>query len=249
MKAKTQLNAPGKTSNTCDLDASPLFSTLPDESRAELMKICRMRRYEAGQTVIADEEMPSFVGCISEGILRMQKNMPDGRAHIVGLLVESDMFGRVFDGTSNFAVEAATDVSLCCFDRVGLEALLSRDPILERLFLINVLDELDAAREWIMLLGGRRVTERLAAFLLILCRRWSRLHGVLSEEHGNMLVHVPVSRSDLAHYLGTRVETISRAIRALADDGIIAIKDPYHLEILNLARLSEAAGNDSYGTG
>jgi len=206
-----------------------------------------MRHYEASQTVIADDELPSFVGCVSAGILRMQKNTPDGRAHIVGLLVESDMFGRVFNGNSNFAIEAATDVTLCCFDRLALETLLSRDPIIERLFLINVLDELDAAREWIMLLGGRRVTERLAAFLLILCRRWSRLHDVLSEEHGHMLVHVPVSRSDLAHYLGTRVETISRAIRTLADDGIIAIKDPYHFEILDMARLCCAAGNDDYG--
>lgn len=234
-------------STECDLSEEPVFRDLPKASIAALKRICRVRTYRAGQTVIADQTEPSFTGCIAEGILRMQKTLPDGRQHIVGLLVSHDMFGRVFHHRSNFDVEAATDARVCCFDRRALEDLLSRDTALERLFLVNVLDELDAAREWIILLGCRRVSERLAAFLLILCRRWTNVHGVLSGNAERIRVHVPIGRADLANYLGTRPETISRAVHALADDGVIAIHDSQTFDILNLPRLVATAGNGGFG--
>ncbi len=241
------LNKPTLTSKECDLAREPVFRKLPKESIDALRRICRVRTYRAGQTVIADQDEPGFTGCIAEGILRMQKTLPDGRQHIVGLLVAHDMFGRVLHRRSNFDIEAATDARLCCFDRRALEDLLSRDPALERLFLVNVLDELDAAREWIILLGCRRVSERLAAFLLILCRRSADAERVVSGSNDRIRVHVPIGRADLANYLGTRAETISRAVHALADEGIIAILDPHTFDILDLPGLIARAGNGDFG--
>ncbi|WP_328600457.1 cyclic nucleotide-binding domain-containing protein [Mesorhizobium xinjiangense] len=60
----------------------------------------------------------------------MQKTLYDGRQLIVGILMPSDMFGRVFSSTSNVSIEAATDVTLCCYSRAGFESLLLQFPAL-----------------------------------------------------------------------------------------------------------------------
>ncbi|MGB8621969.1 MAG: Crp/Fnr family transcriptional regulator [Paracoccaceae bacterium] len=229
----------------CSSHLPVIFDGVSSDVLDELNSLCRIRNFAIGQTVIGDHEAAEFVGYIVSGILRMQKSLPDGRQHIVGLLVENEMFGRVFDGPSHFAIEAATDVTLCTFPRRDFEALITRRAELEHLMLTSVLDELDAAREWIMLLGCRRVIERFSAFLLILCRRWLNV-GVVSEEAGVPEVHIPVSRADIAQYLGTRVETISRAVQALSKADIIRIKDPYRFEIVDMTGLIEMSGNRDF---
>ena len=205
-----------------------------------------MRTFRTGETVLADEQPPRFVGNVVSGVLRMQKTLPDGRQHIVGLLVPTDMFGRVFSGPSRFAMEAATDVTLCCFDRRELESLLQRHPELEHGLMISVLDELDAAREWILLLGGHSVRERVATFLLIFARRWPNVTFGQQPPARPHRVQVPISRRDMAQYLGARVETLSRAIHSLVDDGLIEAEDSARFRILDLAGLVAASGNSEF---
>lgn len=205
----------------------------------------RLRRFSKGQTILADEELPEIVGNVVSGVLRMQKTLRDGREHIVGLLVPTDMFGRVFSGPSRFAIEAATDVTLCCFERAALEGLLRRHPELEHGLMLSVLDELDAAREWILLLGGHTVRERVATFLLIFCRRWPNL-GCPRGPEAPCDVQIPVSRRDMAQYLGTRPETLSRVIHGMVEDGLISAPEPSHFVIEDLEGLLEASGNADF---
>lgn len=228
----------------CDIDRTGPFSELSAPLRAELSELCRTRRLAPGQTLVSDGEDADFVGCVTQGILKMQKTLQDGRQHIVGLLMPGDMFGRVFDGASWFAIEAATEAEAITFRRGRFEALLSKWPELERMMILNILDELDSAREWMMVLSGHKVTERLAGFLLMLCRTRGADESAFCRIGGSLDIRVPLSRRDLANLLGTRPESISRAVHALADAGVLAIRTPCFFEVNDLEALIAASGNE-----
>jgi CRP-like cAMP-binding protein len=140
-----------------DLAKSPTFTQLRPETRDALEAMCRVKSYHANQTVTYAQEKPDFIGCVLTGILRIQKTLADGREHIVGLLVEGDVFGRVFDGAAEFSIEAATDTEICAFPRAEFEALLFQSPDLERAVLLNITNELDRAREWLIILSNHKM--------------------------------------------------------------------------------------------
>jgi CRP/FNR family transcriptional regulator len=234
----------GKASTRCDVENTGPFAALDPRIRADLADICVARRLQPGKTLVADGEEADFVGCVTQGILKMQKTLLDGRQHIVGLLMPGDMFGRVFDGASWFAIEAATEAEVVTFRRGRFEALLSDWPDLERLMILNILDELDSAREWMMVLSGHKVTERLAGFLLMLCRRRGGGEAAFCHLGDSLDIRIPLSRIDLASLLGTRPESISRAAHALAEEGVLNIKTPYLFEVSDLDALIAASGNE-----
>jgi CRP/FNR family transcriptional regulator, anaerobic regulatory protein len=210
--------------------------------KQELERLARIRRYTAGATIVGEGEEIPFVGNIVSGVLRMQKTIPDGRQQIVGLLLPSDMFGRVFSHRSHVSIEAATPVTLCCYSRRAFEALLARFPALEHRMLLSVFDELDAAQDWMMLLGCQTVMERIATFLLIIRGRSPGLSATAPNRPTSYEIEVPINRRDMAAYLGTTAESISRSIQELARQGVLRIADACHFEILNERRLIWLSG-------
>lgn len=181
------------------------------------------------------------IGYVVTGSLAMVKQLDDGRRHIVGLLLRGDMYGRLFDGPSDYRIEALTDADVLTCERSAFERVLSQNPKAERAFIVDVLDELEAAREWILVLSGPKIVQRFASLLLILARR--ELRGCRPAP-APLRVHVPVRRADLARYLGARPESLSRAAHELADLGLVRIIDADRFEILDRAGLVEAAGHD-----
>lgn len=219
-----------------------LLDGFSPEDRQEFTCAARVGHAAAGEVLIGEGTESAEIGYVIEGALGMVKTLPDGRIHIVGILVPTDMYGRLFDGPNGYEIKALTDATLVSFERTSLEAILSRNPALERMFLVSILDELDAAREWILLLNGTSVIERVASFLWILARR--ELKPATTETNRPVEVHFPVRRRDLAKYLGVRPETLSRAIHRLSRDGIIAIHGNDRFEICDKAGLLEVSGKD-----
>lgn len=212
----------------------------------KLDAIARLRVFPRDAVVVEQGGPLEFVGNVVRGVLRMERLQSDGRSHIVGLLIPSDLFGRVFTERSEFSIEAATEVTLCCFERHAFEALMASCPDLEHTVLLAVLDELDAAREWISLLAVQTVAARLATYLLILCRRWPHQTSELTSDAQRIVVRLPVGRSDLAHYLGTTVESISRTVQNFSREGLIRILTPLQFEILDLPALITLSTNDDF---
>lgn len=244
-RSEKRTGGPGAVS--CALSDFPDFRGLPDWVREDLRAICTPRTYEAGRTIIEASSRSELIGIVRDGILRMEKALPDGRRHVVGLLVEGDMFGRVFDGDMHFSVEAATDAEVFTFRRAPFEATLLRSPELDRLLLLNLLNELDRARDWMIILANSKVRGRLAGFILLLCTRFLTVDHLITIADRAIRVRIPVSRPDLAHLLGTRVESISRAFHALADEGLIEILRPDLVDIRQIEALSEEAGEPDLG--
>lgn len=216
-----------------------LLETLPPEVTKKLLSKATIREVAQGETIQQPGARSEKVGYVLDGTLAMIQTLEDGKKHIVGLLVPTDIFGRLFDGPSNYRIDALSPARVLCFPRDFFEQLLRENPEAERLFLVHLLDEIDSAREWLLLISGRKAVNRLASFLSILVRRskFKRLGG-------QAVVHMPLSRKDLAHYLGARPETLSRAFHELARKRVLEIIDPHEFRVLDEQALVEAAGND-----
>lgn len=217
-----------------------ICTDLGREAKLELSRIAKVRNYRAGETILAEAEEIGFVGNVVTGVLRLQKTLHDGRQQIVGLKLPSDMFGRVFTQASHVAIEAATDATVCCYHRCSFERLFTRFPELEHRMLAAMSRELDAAQDWMLILATQSVPERLATFLLILRKRSLAQSIAMSPTR----VEIPISRRDLAAYLGTTVESISRAVQQMARGGIMQIVDPQRFEIIDLQRLIAQSNHD-----
>jgi CRP/FNR family transcriptional regulator, anaerobic regulatory protein len=227
---------------SCSLAPWTGLDALPEPLRAELRSICRTRHYRAGDTVQPSGEASDLVGIVTSGILKMEKTLPDGRQHVVGLLATGDVFGRVFDGPSHFAIEAAIEAEISAFPRRPFEAILARSPELDRLMMLQFLNELDRARDWMLVLSNPKVRGRLAGFILVMCHRFPRIEGMLGRHGESPTLRLPIGRIDLAALLGTRVESISRGLHALADDGILEILRPDLLVLRDIDALAAEAG-------
>lgn len=220
-----------------------LMDFLPANSRQELLDMAMPESAEAGTTIIADGATVDQIGFLCDGLLGLIKILPDRRRHIIGILAPFDVFGRIFDGPSPVEVEALSDVELLRLPRDRFEGMLQRFPEAERLFLAGLLKEVDAAREWVLVMGKAKVVQRLAAFLLFLGRHDLRGVGVAQNRSGHSTnVKIAIDRQTLSQFLGARHESLSRAFHELADDHIIRINSPYDVDILNMAALVAASG-------
>lgn len=223
-----------------------LLGALPAALRSELNALWQRQTVATGTVLLADGRSSDTVGYVVSGILGMTKELPDGRKHIIGLLVPTDMFGRPYDTAVGYSVEALTEAEVVTCPSGAFEALLSKAPEAEHLFLVNVLDELDAAREWVLILSRPKVVQRVASFLLILARRKQREEeeDEEAEPEAGVNLQVAVRRAELAQYLGARPESLSRAFHELERDGVIRINGPYDFDLLDIEALIEIAGHD-----
>lgn len=203
------------------------------------------RRFEAGQTVIWSGDPMDFVGSVVSGIATLTQTMEDGRTQMVGLLLPSDFVGRPGRDGAAYDVVATTDLVMCCFRKKPFEALMNETPHIAQRLLEMTLDELDAAREWMLVLGRKTAREKIASLLSIIARRDATLH--LRGVGGPLTFDLPLTREAMADYLGLTLETVSRQISALKRDGVIKLEGKRHVTIPDFPRLLEEAGDDSDG--
>ncbi|GGA93780.1 transcriptional regulator FnrL [Allosediminivita pacifica] len=215
-----------------------------DELQA-LEEIKYYRKYEAGSHVIWSGDRMDFVGSVVSGIATLTQTMEDGRTQMVGLLLPSDFVGRPGRTTASYDVTATTDMVMCCFRRAPFEQMMTRTPHIAQRLLEMTLDELDAAREWMLVLGRKTAREKIASLLSIIARRDATLN--LRGTDGPLVFDLPLTREAMADYLGLTLETVSRQISALKRDGVIVLEGKRHVTIPDMGRLMEEAGDDADG--
>ncbi len=216
----------------------------PDELQL-LDEIKYYRTYEAGSHIIWAGDRMDFVGSVVSGIATLTQTMEDGRTQMVGLLLPSDFVGRPGRDGAAYDVTATSDVMMCCFRKKPFEQLMVRTPHIAHRLLEMTLDELDAAREWMLLLGRKTAREKIASFLSIIARRDASLN--LRTAKGALVFDLPLTRESMADYLGLTLETVSRQISALRKDGVIELEGKRHVIVPDFDRLLEEAGDDSDG--
>ncbi|WP_170427375.1 transcriptional regulator FnrL [Ruegeria arenilitoris] len=211
----------------------------------ELEDIKYYRTFEAGQTIIWSGDQMNFVGSVVSGIASLTQTMEDGRTQMVGLLLPSDFVGRPGREAAPYDVQATTDLVMCCFRKKPFEDLMNTTPHIAHRLLQMTLDELDAAREWMLVLGRKTAREKIASLLSIIARRDASITP--KDKPAPIVFDLPLTREAMADYLGLTLETVSRQISALKKDGIIQLEGKRHVTIPDMRRLMEEAGDDSDG--
>ncbi|MDP4891079.1 transcriptional regulator FnrL [Cypionkella sp.] len=210
---------------------------------AHLDAIKYYRSFQAGQTVIWSGDRMDFVASVVSGIATLTQTMEDGRRQMVGLLLPSDFVGRPGRGHAAYDVTATTDLVMCCFRKKPFEEMMISTPHIGQRLLEMTLDELDAAREWMLLLGRKTAREKISSLLAILARR----DASLKAGTGACSFDLPLTREEMADYLGLTLETVSRQISALKREGVIELEGKRHVKVADIDRLIEQTGDDSDG--
>lgn len=203
-----------------------------------LAKSSSKHKTESGVELVGEAESIDHYSNVLSGVVKLTKTLPDGRQQIVGLQFAPDFLGRPFRTESAVTAEAATDVVLCSFPRRSLERMIADQPGLEHRLLEQTLKELDQAREWMVTLGRRTAIEKVASFLLMIARNIDPE----AEETSSATFDLPLSRAEIADFLGLTIETVSRQLTRLRADGVIRIEQSRHITIDSLARLAARAG-------
>ncbi len=238
--------------DTCAIRHQAVCGAMNDAEIQTLNSIAHHRKFAAGQVIVSDQEPADFFANVLSGTIKLTKTLPDGRQQIVGLLFPPDFLGRAYSRSNPYFAEAATDVELCCFSHQAFERVIRDHPDLQSRLFERTLDELDAARDWMLLLGRKTAEEKLASFLLLLTKRslMARCaHHPASKTPAAF--ELPLTRSDIADFLGLTIETVSRQLTKLKALGAIKLKGNRFVEVPDSELLQQIAGQDSHigGTG
>jgi len=191
-------------------------------------------QYRPGETVVFEADEAANVYSLTSGLLRLSKLLPDGRRQIAGFLFPGDFLGITMEEEHAFTAEAVAPSKLCKFPRARFDEFVAAHPQLERRLYAVAAHELAAARQQLVLLGRKTATERVASFLLM-------LSGRCSAQRGFTEIDLPVSRIDMADYLGLRIETVSREISALKAARVIQLTGRQSFRIVDRERLDQLA--------
>lgn len=225
----------------CPIRHRAICARCDDDELALLEKIKTYKTFSAREPIIWRGDRLTYFSSVVSGIASLTKSMEDGRTQMVGLLMPSDFIGRPGRDVAAFDVTATTDVTLCSFQREPFEKLVQEIPHISQRMMEMALDELDAAREWMVLLGRKTAQEKIATFLEMLVRRASHTSQKLD------IIELPLTRDEIANFLGLTLETVSRQLSALKKAGIIEFEGRRYFKIMNLSALHIASGDDADG--
>ncbi|MEP4199116.1 MAG: Crp/Fnr family transcriptional regulator [Aliishimia sp.] len=229
----------------CPIRHRAVCARCNDQELDRLEQIKFYRSYEPGQTIALRGDDMETISSVVSGTATLSRVMEDGRTQIVGLLLPSDFIGRPGRAHLQYDVTAISKVTLCCFRRLPFEGLVAETPHLGERMLEMALDELDAARDWMLLLGRKTAREKVASFLLLIHKRSVRPGGETMGE--NLRLELPLTREVMATYLGLTIETVSRQVTGLRKSGVIETEGKKIIVIRDLIGLMTESGDDDDG--
>jgi CRP/FNR family transcriptional regulator, anaerobic regulatory protein len=160
--------------------------------------------------------------------------LPDGRRQIVGFALPGEFLGMPASSHHGFSADAIGAVTVCRFGRVSFGRFVEDKPHMLRRINELTVRELNQARDHMVLLGRRSAEERVASFLIGWRDRLSQLGG------SSAIVPLPMSRLDIADYLGLTIETVSRTFTKLEREGVLDIV-PGGVSLRDLSRAEALA--------
>lgn len=197
--------------------------------------IKRSKPLTRGQTLYAMAENFDSLFVVRSGAFKTTLTAADGREQITAFYLPGDLIGMdaIHTGQHQATATALTSSSVCALPYSQLQELSQAIPALQQQIYNRLSKELASDKQLLMALGQKTAMEKLVGFLLALSRRF--------EERGYAAnsFQLPMSRIDIANHLGLAIETVSRLLGQLVNDGLIvcegkmiALRDKSRLKIL-----------------
>jgi CRP/FNR family transcriptional regulator len=199
-----------------------------------------IRRVEAREFVFAEGDPATHLYRVETGAVALYKVLCDGRRQVLGFAYPGDFIGLGAEGEHRINAQAIKPTRLRALPLSSLSRLARHDPQLAFRLYEALARELAATRELMLTTGQRSATERLVAFLLALSRRNAR------NGQDRYVFDLPMTRTDIADFLGLTIETVSRTFTKLRMLGLIELPHSSRVRIIAMKRLEalEASGPD-----
>jgi len=222
----------------CGVRASSVCDAIPTSDLARLSAAAVTGHAAPGSSFIDEGEPATAFFNITGGTAKLYKLLPDGRRQIVGFVGVGHFLGLAVSDTYAFTAEAMEPVKYCRFSRASLRRLLDDFPAMEKKLLAVASNELVAAQEQMLLLGRKTARERVASFLMA----QARLGVVCMAPRSHFTL--PMTRGDIADYLGLSIETISRTLTKLRTEGLSEFSGATDIVVKNrmaMERIADAS--------
>lgn len=223
------------------LNPSPIHSIGPrairshngaEEPLSETMRLMgAAMSYPRNSEIFGEKEPAEYLYKVISGCVRTYKILTDGRRQIGGFYLPGEVFGLSFGDEHTMSAEAITDSKVLVIKRSAINAVADRDPSIGRELFKLTAQELRRVQDRVLLLI-KSAQERVAGFLLEMAGR------VVA----NNAIELPMSRQDIADYLGLTIETVSRTLSALERSAAIALPSSRRIILRDRTALNRMIG-------
>ena len=207
------------------------FDDQADALAQQMQLMGAVMSYPRNAEIFGDDEPADYLYKVVRGAVRTYKILSDGRRQVGGFYLPGDIFGLEFASEHTLSAEAISDAKVLVVKRNALSALAGRDAAIGRELYALTGRELRRVQERILFLI-KSAQERVASFLLEMAERVPAGHAI----------ELPMSRQDIADYLGLTIETVSRTLSALESAAAIAVPTSRRIVLRNVSALDRMHG-------
>ena len=218
--------------SVCKIRSYSFCRCLPEEKLKVFSDISKEVEFKDKQTIFLQQENAKNLFNITKGNVKIYKLLSDGRIQIIGFLYPGDFFGSYKKEKYNYSAESIGEVRACAFDQVSLDNYLNENMKLAKELLHMTSHELTLAQDRMEVLGKMNANERIAKFFLNISEQRSRIGWQ------NNPISLPMTRQDIADYLGLTLETVSREITRFKTSNIIKLINTKQIFIVDKEKLS-----------
>ncbi|MEJ0028341.1 MAG: helix-turn-helix domain-containing protein [Rhizomicrobium sp.] len=203
------------------------------EARSTLASLGTIGHFDRNATIFSEGDDADYSYKVLAGAVRLSKMMSDGRRQIAEFALPGDFIGINWLAEHAMTAEALNDVTVVAYARGRLERLGDENREIRAELFANLRHDLWSAQNHLVILGRQSALERVANFLAQLLER--------SRSADKTRLDIPMTRQDIADYLGLTIETVCRMLTKLKLSGIIGIPDRHTITVRNAAGLRRAA--------
>lgn len=221
----------GTCSHASCISLVPIFNHLEEKQMQEISKVIKSASYKKGEVIYRQGEKSDSLYIVRKGKIRVYRLSESGKEQLMRLLNPGDFTGELAlfrESTHEAYAQASCDTDICMISRNDLQTLLLKYPTISLRILSEFSSRLEASEKQTTRFATEKVETRLALFLI----------ECLEQEEGRMEFKLPISKKDLASYLGTTPETLSRRLTDFENAGYIKQKPDRKIEILDLDALT-----------
>jgi CRP/FNR family transcriptional regulator len=225
---------------TCANRHGGLCGALSVKQLAKLRAIARLRLVPEGLPLYrAGDALDSYASVV-RGVVKLTKTTASGVHHVVALIYPPEFLGYSDEDEHRYSATAAIDAELCTYPRAAFHRLLQDEHELCQRLLEYTARELAFSREWSLMVVCKSSYERVAGFFLLIAKNMRNSTRVAGGEP-ETVIRLPLTRTELANYLGLTPETVSRNITRLKRKGLIKFQTLRRVIIPDIERLAAEA--------
>lgn len=220
-------HAHGQVSHRACISLVPVFNHLEDEQMDEIMEATMPAAYKKGELIYRAGDRSDSLYIVSQGKIRIYRLSESGKEQLVRILMPGDFTGELAlfrESIHESYAEAMEATQVCVISRQDLQQYLIKYPQISLKILSEFSNRLEKSEKQTTRFATERVETRIALFLA----------ECLDSDGQSMTFELPMSKKDLASYLGTTPETISRKLAELEDAGLIEQQLHRRIRIVDL---------------